>query len=139
MIKKSRNIIFSILLLLMISSCSASASVNKANLEEAVFEKSTKLVQYIYKEMNGESVPEDEYKELLSWYSDKFESENYSSEDEELLFSQLELIKAKQGLYAIQQVNEELFGEYSDSYSNRDEIEEIFKEIEDNFGISYKN
>lgn len=138
MIKKSRNIVFSILLLLMISSCSTSASVNKANLEEAVFEKSTKLVQYSYKEMNGESVPEDEYKELLSWYSDKLESENYSSEDEELLFSQLELIKAKQGLYAIQQVNEELFGEYSDSYSNRDEIEKLFKKIEDNFGISYK-
>lgn len=139
MIRKRRNIVFTILLLLMISACSNSASTNKANLDEEVFERGTKLVQYSYMEMNGEDVPEDEYKELLSWYSDKLESGDYSSEDEELLFSQLELIKAKQGLYAIQKVNEKFSGESGDSDSNREEIEGIFKEIENNFGISYKN
>jgi|SRR5699024_17577 len=127
-----------IILLLVVAGCSKSASTNKANLDEEVFEKGTKLVQYTYMEVNDEDVPEEELKELLKWYSNKVELEEYASEEEELFFSKLYLIKLNQKISSIQSLNDKLSGKSGNNDSKREDIEILFQEIEDIFGIIYK-
>lgn len=123
--------VYALMLLSVLAGCSNTAATNKANLDDEVFEKGTKLVQYTYMEVVDEEVPEEELKEILKWFSDKLESGEYASEEEELFFAKMELIKHKQGLNALRKFS-------GGPEVSIEEFEETFNEIEEKFGIPYK-
>lgn len=127
-----KKIIVICLISLCVLSACGNGSTNKAELDEEVFEKAVQLVQINYADFKGEKFSKEEYKNLGKWYSEKFQSKNYGSEAEELLFRKLNLIKMKQLTMGLSKLNS---GENQDLSP---EIENEFKEIERDYGIKLK-
>lgn len=135
---KRVSFVLVIITLFIISECSNTTSTNKANLDEEVYEKGAKLVQYNYMWLNDEKVPQEEAKQLSKWFNDKVEIGEFASEEGELFLKTLQVLDESISLAVLESAKEQLYGESDGSDISSNEIEQLFKEIEDQYGISYK-
>ena len=131
-----RGLISSLLLVVVILSGCSAKSENVANLEEDMFEKADQLVRLSYNELNGAENQEG-LTSLKNWCYEKLSIGDYDSTDEELFFSQMNLINQQTKLLEMDIVGEEWGVEGSDPEVERIELEELYMEMEELFGINY--
>lgn len=99
--------------LLIISGCGVSNSTkptNILNLDKEVFEKGSKVAKY-YSEVLDENSDNDIDDDILKWYNEKLESEEYESDEEALFFQELYVIALTIGNYEISSLNTNLAGQ----------------------------
>lgn len=134
-----------ILCLLVLGACSnakseAEANTNILKLDEEIFNKGNQILQMYYEYVRNDTDVPDEYDELQTYFTNKYESGMYVSEDEELFVSQINLLKSTFELSIIQNLNESISGDdFGESTATKEKMQEILAETKDIFGVEFKN